>query len=316
MSTIVNERAVRSESAIAELSGLEIAARGLAEKYSGLVPSESPEAYERTRLAIADLRGFRGAIDKRRKELVDPHIDWQRFVNASAKTAISAIEAIEEPLKAAKQAVDDAKEAAKRAAEIAKQRELEAKVRAEREAEEASARARIEADRQRVAAEQAKLDAERAAAAQERAKFIAERAAANAKAREEQRAAEASQLAERLKLQEERQAFTREKLRAREEQEQKERFERREREAKEYAETQAKRAAEAEEAARAAYELERKRLEALKPDVEKLSSYLAQLRAVGQPEFSNEDEQLADILFEVEYAIGQAVEKTNELGVS
>lgn len=126
-------------------------------KYTGLT-ADTPQGYELVRLAIGDLRNARVAIEKRRKELKADSLEYGRKVDAVAKHLTEKIEAIEQPLKAAKATVDDEKARIKAEQEAAAQRVIEEKMRAEREAEEA----RLKADREALATERAALDAQRA----------------------------------------------------------------------------------------------------------------------------------------------------------
>jgi len=260
---------------------------------------DTPSGYEEGRKAIAHIRATRVEVERRRVELKASSLAFGRRVDAVAKHFTELLEGIEEPLKLLKAAVDEEKERVKAEAEAAKKRELEAKLRAEREAEEAMLRAEREAEEQRLREERARLDAERAEleaqrrAADEKAK--AERAAEDARRAEEQRKADEAARIEREKLEAER-AQLAEERRAVEEARQKAERAEFERQARIKAEEEAKAKAErdriAAEEARIA-ELERKadeqrRLEALRPDVEKLRAFAASLRALPRPSLTTE----------------------------
>lgn len=82
------------------------------QKYSDLTIIDNA-SYEAVRLAIADVRGRRTAVEKRRKELKARALDYGRRVDAEAKRITGLLEPIEESLKATKQAEDDKRESAK-----------------------------------------------------------------------------------------------------------------------------------------------------------------------------------------------------------
>lgn len=119
-------------------------------KYS-LLKADTPQGYEQVRLAIADLRETRVAIEKRRKELKADSLEYGRKVDAVAKHLTEQIEAIESPLKALKAAVDEEKARVKAEKEAAAQKAI------------AEVEARLKAEADRLATERAALDAERAA---------------------------------------------------------------------------------------------------------------------------------------------------------
>lgn len=204
--------------------------------------ADTTEGYESVRKAIAFCRSTRVQVEKRRKELKADSLEWGRRVDSGAKELTAIIESIEAPLQAKKDAVDAEKERAKREADEARQREAEAAAAAEREAEQAELRE-----------EQARLDAERAEIAAQRAEI--ERAQAELKAAREQAEREEFERQTRIRLETE-------------------------------AREQAERDRVADEEARVAKaerqtELAR-RLDALKPDVEKIRAFantIGELRA-------------------------------------
>lgn len=137
----------------------------LAEQYTGIT-FDTPENYERGRKAIADLRERRVKVEKRRKELKADSLSFGRKVDAAAAELTSAIEAIEDPLLAARKAIDDAEQERKRQAERAELLALEAKLKADREAEEKAAADKRAAEEAKLAEERKRLDE---AAAQQKA---------------------------------------------------------------------------------------------------------------------------------------------------
>lgn len=222
-------------------------------KYKAL-SADSREGYEAVRLAIAELRTTRTGIEKRRVELKFAALEHGRKVDAVAKQLTAMIVEIETPLLAKKAAIDDEKERLKREAEKAELVALEAKLKAEREAEQ-----------ERLRVETARLAEQRAAHEAERRQVEAD-----------QRAAQARIDAERKALDEQRRAMdAQHQLVARQEAE---------RVAAAQAEQDARDAAgraEAEAAAEAQrQEAESARLEALKPDIEKVRAFGMAVRLI------------------------------------
>ena len=295
------------------------------EEFSGLI-ANTREGYEDVRKAIAVCRTTRTGIEKKRKELNEDARQWINTVNSEAKRLTIAIEGIEEPLKAKKQVVDDEKERIKREAEDARQRKINDRIVAflteagvtcsvtdaekwtdeEFEAKLAEARAlhlqqmeslRLqEEERQRVEAERAeemrrqqeeierqRSELERMRAEQERARLEYE--AAMAKVREEQ---EAIARAEREKLEAERAALRAERDRVAAEEKARQEAIHAEQEAARIAEVN--RLAE-ERAKQEAIELQA-RLEALKPDLEKVAKYRTDIeemiKCASVPEIGNQ----------------------------
>lgn len=304
---------------------------------------DTPKGYEEVRLAIAEVRDARVAVEKRRVELKADALAYGRLVDSKAKELTAMLLEIEEPLKAKKQAVDDEKariraeaEAAKRAAieaEIAAKRaEEEEQARLAREAEEkrlAEVRAALEAERAKLAEAQAALEAARkaeeerieAAAREERARVEAAKKAEEERQRVERERIEAERRAEEAKLaairkaEEERLASER---RAEEERQRAERAaieaERKAvaaaREAQERAEfeRQAKLRAEREAAEKAERaKREAAEAEARRPDVEKVRAFAAQLREIVMPTVN--DPGLADALVVAWDALGSIADE-------
>lgn len=74
------------------------------------------ENHELVRVSIAECRTVRTTVEKRRKEIVAPLVEYQRNVNQSAKDITSRIAAIEDPLKDRKKEHDDRVEIERREA--------------------------------------------------------------------------------------------------------------------------------------------------------------------------------------------------------
>ena len=96
--------------------------------------ADTPQGYKAVQAAIADLRGSRGEVEKRRKELKADSLEYGRRVDAVAKFLTQKIEEIENPLKAKKAAADEEKARAKMDAERAALEEERARLAAERAA--------------------------------------------------------------------------------------------------------------------------------------------------------------------------------------
>lgn len=216
----------------------------------------TPSLYKDGAKAIATCRELRVQIEERRKLLKQDSLEYGRKVDAVAKELTAIIEAVESGLKSAKLVVDNEKERLKHEAAEAKRLAVEAEVRAKREAEEAALREQRQA-------EEAKLAAERLALAAERAAIAKEREASTARALEEQRILDETRRlhqAELAELRAQKETAARE-LRVKEDSERK--------------------AAEAEEQRINALEYERvkaKRLDALKPDQDKLTQFARAIR--------------------------------------
>lgn len=216
---------------------------------------DTPANYERGRVAIGKLRGLRTAVEKKRKELKTDVIERGKNIDAVAKHFTGLIEAIEEPLLCAKKAVDDEEARLKREQERADILALEAKLKADREAAESAAKATREAEEARLTAERERLAAERAQ--QEEANRVA------AEAQRIERERLDAQQAELRRQQEAIDAQRREAARI---------------EAERIAAEQAERDR---VAAAAAVEAERLRLEALRPDIEKVHAFATEIMALS-----------------------------------
>lgn len=228
---------------------------------------ETPAKYEQGRRAIATLRDLRVAVEKKRVALKAGALAYGRKVDSVAEQLTVAIEAIEQPLKALKTAVDEETARAKAEAEAAQRAAAEAAAKVARDAEEDRLRAAREAEEQRLAAERAQLDAQRAELAELKRQRDAERAQLD----QERRAIEAEKaLQERLEF--ERLTTVRLEREAREQAE-------RDRLAAEEA-----RVAETERQAELA-----RRLEALKPDAEKLKAFAADINTLTPPDVHSDE---------------------------
>lgn len=248
-----------------------------------LLSADTTKGYEEVRLAIADLREARITIEKRRVELKADALAYGRLVDSEAKRLTCLLEDIEEPLKRKRAAVDDEKARIRAEAEAAKLRALEAEIAAKRAQQEAEAKVVRDAEEARLAEERARLDAERLRLTEERRRADEaariEREAAEAKARTER-----EQLAKERRIIEEaqhkeRDAIERERQKVVAEREKAERAEF-ERKAKVKAE---KEAAENAERERIAAAKRQARLDALRPDVEKISSFAETIRGLVPP---------------------------------
>ncbi len=237
-----------------ETSEIEIAR--LADECKGIT-FDTPANYERGRVALGNLRTLRTAVEKKRKELKADVLERGRNIDAVAKHFSGLIEAIEDPLLAAKKAVDDEETRQKIEKERADIIALEAKLAAERAEAEAKAKAEREAEEARLAAERECLAAEKAQ--QEEANRVA------VEAQKAERAKLDAEKAELRKQQDAIEAQTREASRI---------------------ETERRRKEQAEQdrlAAKEAAKVESARLEALRPEVEKVHAFAAQIRALTAP---------------------------------
>ena len=238
---------------------------------------DTPAGYEEVRIAIAELRGRRVAIEKARVGFKADALAFGRLVDSEARRWTVALEEIEGPLKLKKAAVDDEADRVKREAEAEKIRALEAEIAANRARQEAEAKAVRDAEEARLATERVRLEAERAALAEERrladdAARVLREATEAAQATERARLAqvEAAQRVEREAIEAERRAVAAEREKA-------DRIEF-ERQAKIKAETEAKAQAERDRLAAAAHQAE---LDALKPDLQKIRAFAESIRALA-----------------------------------
>lgn len=220
----------------------------------GALTADTPEGYDLVRAAIGKCKAARGAVEKTRKDLKEEALRYGQAVDGAARSLRVPLEEIEADLQAKKDAVDAERARLKREKEEADLIAREAELKAAREAEEA----RIKAEQ---AAEDARLAAERDRQEKDRQAFAARQAEADKK-RADEEAALAAQRAEieaaQRKLDEDKAAAARAEE---------------ERQAAIKAEADAKEAAE-----RAAAEAAR--LEALRPDIEKVRAWGSMLRTL------------------------------------
>lgn len=251
----------------------DISAERLAEleaECATLDPTKGTKAYDEARVVLRKLVTTRTAMDKKRKELKADSLAWGRLVDSEYKKWETKLLAIEEPVAAKIKAVDDAKEAARRDKEEAERKALEAELEAELEARRAAERAEQERIAEANRAEAARLESERA-------KLRAEQEAAEAVRREEQRKIDEAkaeiEAAKRKQEQDERERL----IRIQAEKDAAERIEREQRAA---AERKA-----AQERAEAA---EKARIEAARPDVEKINAFAKTIDRVALPDVTTE----------------------------
>lgn len=97
--------------------GTEEALAALKQTYGELVVNgiEDMAGYKVVVEGVSKLRTIRTSIEKRRKELTEPALEFQRRLKAEADRLTGEIVPLEERLKAEKARIDDAKEAARRA---------------------------------------------------------------------------------------------------------------------------------------------------------------------------------------------------------
>ena len=224
-----------------------------------------------------DLRVTRPfGIEKRRVELKADALAFGRNVDAEAKRITVQLSAIEDPLKAQKDAVDNEKARIRQEEEAARIRALEAVIQANRERQEAALKAVRDAEEARLAAERIALDAERAILAEERRK--ADEAAAVARKAEDERLrverARLEQIEAAQRLEQDAIDADRRKVAAEREQAERAEFER---QAKIKAAAEAAKQAERDRLAAAE---QRAKLDALKPDIEKVHAFATAIRAL------------------------------------
>jgi hypothetical protein len=229
--------------------------------------------YEEVRKAIFHLRTSRTKIEKRRKELKEPGLDFHRRVDAMAALLTEKIEEVESPLRRKKENADAAAALARRAEEDRVRAEVEAAAKAAREAEE-----------ERIAAEKAKLDEERAVFEARQRAVDAERVAREKAEKEERDRVAASVREAQAKIQAEREAIE-ERERQILAKEQEAAREAADRAAKARAGEEAKAAAEfarVEAERAAAAEVERlARVAAMRPDVDKVVAFAEAIRSLA-----------------------------------
>jgi len=107
---------------LVKLDAVEQALAGLREKYGTVPDMQTKEGYDLCKKGIKELTTYRTSTDKLRKEITKQHRDFIDRVNQYGKDLIEKLEAIEKPLKDAKQHEDERAEREKQQ-RIAKLRE-------------------------------------------------------------------------------------------------------------------------------------------------------------------------------------------------
>lgn len=239
----------------------------------GLDPSKSTKAYDEACVMRRTLVTTRTTMDKKRKELKADSLAWGRLVDSEYKKWETLLLAIEEPIDAKIKAVDNAKAAAKAAKEAEERAKIEAEVRAKEEAarkireeEEAKARAEQEKKDAERRAEEARIAEANRIEAERLAKIAAEQAEAQQKIDEAKAEVEA---AKRKQEQEERERQI--KIQA-------------EKDAAERIERERIAAEERKAAQELAAAAERARIEAARPDVEKINGFAQVLSTIALPD--------------------------------
>ncbi len=247
----------------------------MSDRYMGLLVKDPNDAdgFKVAHNARMIVKGKRIEVEKKRKELGADALAYGRAVNSEAKRITALLRPIEDHLISQERVVLDEKERKAEAERVRLAEVEEAKLRAERAVYEqklrderdrlAAERAEMDAERERVAAAQ-KIERERLSAIADKQKAEADKLAA-AKARIEQ------EEYERLRAiafdQEKEEAVAR---------------------AKADAEQAAEEAKAREEAAKVVAEQDRKRLAAMRPDVEKIRAYGEALLSVPLPTIKDE----------------------------
>jgi chromosome segregation ATPase len=266
-------------------------------KYAAL-SCDTKDGYEEVRLAIGFCRETRVKIESRRQDLKRAALEYGRKVDSVAKHLTGLIREIEEPLKEKKLVVDNERERVRAEKEAAEKAALEAQIRAEQEAAEAARRAERAAEEARLAEERQKLEAERERLDREASALKAQREEAAARAREEEARLERQR--EELRLERERQEraeFERQaKIRA--EEEAKVRMERERVEAEEARRREEERQAE-----------HARRIEAMKPDIERVRDFGRELLTLAIPDVqAHEAREILDIAWNDIRAIAAELE--------
>lgn len=260
--------ATQPQLALAEVVSYDVTETQIAElqaRFTGL-SFETPDRYDEGRKALATLRGLRTAVERRRKELKAEHLERGRKIDQVAKHFTGLIEAIEQPLLDAKALVDGEKERLEREKREADLLAREAALKAEQEATEA-----------RTRGENERLAAERAAFAEAQRKADEERAARDEADRVEREKAQAKLDADRAYIEAERRAIEAARRVAARAEEDRLAKARAEQEAAE----QAERDRVAAEQRRTREEAEARRMEALRPELERAAEFGRRIAALA-----------------------------------
>lgn len=251
-----------------------------AKRQYAMINFDTKEGYKEGRLAIGWCRNHRVALEKRKDELNEDALAWQRKVLAGYKHFKGLIEEIEKPLKAKKLAADEAKERAAKEKREALWRAEHAKREAEQQAKEAQMRAEREKEETRLKAEREQMERDRAVLAEERREAEEERKAALAAADEVRR-----------KLAEEKRALDAARIKAEQAEAQRQALIKAQQEAAAKADRDRAAAEQFKitEAQRNAAEVAR--LKGIKPDIQKVLDLAAALRGVVVPQVSSREAQ-------------------------
>lgn len=160
--------------------------KAMGEQYASLVCVDN-RTREECGTARKLIKTTRTGVEKRRKSLKASALEYERRVDEAAALLTAAIAPIEADLDLKIKAYDDAKSAEKAAREAAEKAEFERIAREAAEAEAAKVREAQEAEAKRLAAISAELEAQRVA--QEAVRIANEKALADAKAKAEAEAA-------------------------------------------------------------------------------------------------------------------------------
>jgi DNA segregation ATPase FtsK/SpoIIIE-like protein len=276
---------------LARFSESDEAIATLADKYLPLKINGINDAagFKAVHEARMDIRARRVQVEKVRKDLKADALDYGRKVDSEAKRITSLLEPIESHLAKEEAAVNEEKDRIRNAARL----KAEAEERARAEAEAARIKAEHDAEVERLRIEREKLDSERR-------EMDAERLRIETEAREKAEAEAERLRVERAKMDAERRAIEAEKRKLEEAESARIReieMKKREAEAAERAriateEKIAREAAEAKAQAEAE-EVERKRVEALRPDREKLLAVADAVEAITIPTVSHEARHVA-----------------------
>lgn len=268
----------------------------------GDVTFDTPANYERGRLALGNLRSLRVGVEKVARSLKDGANDYKKLVDKHSNELIAIISEPEDRLAAAKKVADDEKARLKAEREAAEKAKIEAELRAKREEEERVLREAREAEERRLAEERAAFEAEKARLTEEQRKADEAARLERERIAAEQRAEQERLAAERAQFEAEQRAFREAKEKA-----EREEFERQakiqaekeaaEKLAREQADAEARRVAELER-----QEAERLRLEALKPDVERIREFARTIAALRTPEVQSEEAAQASAVAAVKLA--------------
>lgn len=301
MTAILEAPPKAADKPLEEFAGKQAAIAAMRERYADMT-CDTPKAYEATVKAIAECRSTRTALDKRKKELNQDADELRKSVLHIHKELYAAVEEIEEGLKAKKQIVDDAKAQAKRDKELAEQkaRDDEAKRKLAEEAAKVKASQELETrkladEAERLRVEKERLDKLQAMLDQAKAVMDEEKRVADEAARVEKEKAEEAKREADKKAKEKADAEEKEKQAARDAEKAKQDELNRQlaaeladlkakqaaadkieadRKAKEEADRLASEKAEREAAEQLARETEEAaRLEAIRPDVEKVQAF-------------------------------------------